>query len=102
MRALLFVYDTSNLNSLIEDVQYFYDSLFPWNDGKTSQLIYLVGTKCGLTGKRQVNLQRAETFAKKIKAKHFLVSSKLRYGIEILFQTVAEDLYHIKKVPDSF
>ena len=85
MSALLFVYDTTNLESLIDDVQYFYDSLFPWNDGNTSQLIYLVGTKCSLTGKRQVSVLRAEAFARKIKAKHFLVSSKLRVGIEILF-----------------
>ena len=55
-------------------------------------VIYLVGTKCDLEEEREVSQERARIVADELGLRYFEVSSYLRYNVDLVFHTIAEDM----------
>ena len=60
-------------------------------------VIYLVGTKCDLKNEREVSQERAQIVADDLGLKYFEVSSYFRYNVDLVFQTIAEDIDEIHR-----
>ena len=55
-------------------------------------VIYLVGTKCEKEDKREVSQERAKIVAGELGLRYFEVSGHPRYNVDIVFQTLAQDM----------
>ena len=60
-------------------------------------VIYLVGTKCEMEDEREVSQERAQIVADELGLKYFEVSSYLRYNVDLVFQTLAQDMDEIHR-----
>ena len=57
-------------------------------------ILFVVGNKNDLVEERKVESEQAELFAKEIGAFYYEVSAKTGFGIEELFNRVAEESYN--------
>lgn len=64
-------------------------------------IIVIAGNKCDMETNRRVDKKEAESFAKSVGAKHYLVSAKSGVNINQLFKDLAENIYEVKKSKDK-
>ena len=60
-------------------------------------VIYLVSTKCDLKDEREVSQERAQIVADELGLRYFEVSSYFTYNVDLVFQTLAEDMDEIHR-----
>ena len=62
-----------------------------------NHVIYLVGTKCDLKDERDISQERAQIVADELGLRYFEVSSYFSYNIDLVFQTLAQDIDEIHR-----
>ena len=60
--------------------------------GRDNVCVILVGTKCDMEEKRQVSRDRAQVVADDYGLRYFEVSSVTRHNVDLVFQTLANDV----------
>ena len=86
--VVLFVFSLGNADSF-EDLNEWVKAVEP--DVDNMPILFVVGNKNDLVEERKVESEQAELFAKKIGAFYYEVSAKTGFGIEELFNRVAEE-----------
>ena len=88
---ILMVYDISDRKSFENIKEIWYPDIK--NNGEKFNIIALVGNKKDKYEDEEVNEEEAKKFAEEINAKFFLVSANKGEGIDIMFQTLADNFF---------
>ena len=90
-KVIIFVYDITNKKSFDEIKNYWYEQT-KQKIADSNTICALVGNKCDLYDRQEVNNDEAKEFAKSINAIFALTSDKNNAGIQDLFENIARKI----------
>ena len=99
---VLIIYDICDRKSFENIKEIWYPELKTY--GETFKILSIVGNKIDKYEEEAVSEEEADSFAKEIKAKFFLVSANTGDGIDSMFSSLADNFFEadfLKKVDES-
>ena len=88
--AVILVYDITNFESFVELKNYWYNEIK--QKGPKNIIFAVVANKSDLYEKYEVDNEKGEEFAKKIRAPFFSTSAKENKGIETLYEEIGKKI----------